>query len=1005
MRSTSSSSEPGWLRAPRLLLVLGLVGWLALLPMGSAQADDTELSEEEEERLEAIEYNRERGIAAYGSGNYDEALARMKRIRRFDEAHQLPARIESRVHLQRGAYADGVAVLAKALEAHPNDGGYRLGLVRFRTRVGAWDVLEDESRARLETHPSDVTALWGLGQAHEERGRQKEALAVYDQITQLYNTAVRAGEKKTWSAPRLYVVARAAERATWLSDNPADDMLNQGLRLLAELVEEDPQNLEARLAIAELYRADAGPRGQSRARKAFKILLKANTEVPDAYVGLAWTDLVFYNQSGALKNLSRALGINKNHVEALALRAAINVGNGDYDEAAQNLERALAIEPTDKYARTVKAAMLYITGETKAYEALRDAILEYDPTYGMLHLVTAELVGERQRRYDLAIEFAEKAIAVDPDLRAAYTVLGESLMNRGRTDEAREVFEKGYKVSKTYGDVRRDNWREVLRVVIPNLETIKTEHFEIRMSKSEAKVMRHYLPQLLEESWDTLTAKYGIEPEMPIYADAFDRPDDFSVRSVGSAGLPALGVCFGNVITLLGPTARPMGQFSWSRTAWHEFAHVITLRQSMGQVPRWLTEGLSVFEEQERRDRWGRDMERELHQRYHNDRLLRMAAINSAFRGPDIMFAYYQGGLIASHLQEARGFEVIPKMLRAFSEDKTTAEVFREVLGEKLADYDKAFRAYVGKIVGSYKMTPIWDDQSMQAFEARTKKDASDTEAWVRVAWGHFQRGRAIDAGSALQKARALDDDHPEVLLLEARLAQTNERHAIARAKYEAVIAMGHDNFSARQYLAQDALRRRNDAPGAIRHLEAAKACFPRAIGRSSPYLQLAQLHRGAGDLEKAMAEVEAYAAIAAEDYDVRVQIRAWHHDQKNWADLARVCEEMNDISPFGANMRQRGASPDLLLHRLWAEALAELGDAETRLRELAVQVELVWLMPEEAQATPPLLRDRWLYGQALLEAGQPLEALGQATAILRLAPDHAEAAMLKARAEEASSR
>ena len=121
------------------------------------------------------------------------------------------------------------------------------------------------------------------------------------------------------------------------------------------------------------------------------------------------------------------------------------------------------------------------------------------------------------------------------------------------------------------------------------------------------------------------------------------------------------------MITLLGPTSRPLSSFSWARTAWHEFAHVVTLQQSKGQVPRWLTEGLSVYEEKARRSNWSREMERQLFDRYHNDRLLRMDAINRAFRGGDIMFAYYQGGLIAEHLTKTRGFDVIPKMLRAFA--------------------------------------------------------------------------------------------------------------------------------------------------------------------------------------------------------------------------------------------------------------------------------------------------------------------------------------------------
>ena len=47
----------------------------------------------------------------------------------------------------------------------------------------------------------------------------------------------------------------------------------------------------------------------------------------------------------------------------------------------------------------------------------------------------------------------------------------------------------------------------------------------------------------------------------------------------------ALGACFGRVVTLDSPRARPPGDFSWGETLWHEMAHVITLQLSRQRVP------------------------------------------------------------------------------------------------------------------------------------------------------------------------------------------------------------------------------------------------------------------------------------------------------------------------------------------------------------------------------------------------------------------------------------
>jgi tetratricopeptide (TPR) repeat protein len=974
------------------LLALGLLA-LPLLPGPRALADEVP-TPEEEERLEAIDIHTTRGVKAFRTGNHEEVLARMKRLAKYDPENPLPLYLTARVHERTGRYEQALGVASAAAMAHPDHRPIEATRFSILLATGQHDVAITAARAALEARPEDLVARGALAQALEARGRRKEALAAYDQIVKAYNSGDPHPTEIPW-------VAHAAVRATWLSDNPADDMIQGAVKLVSTYLRKYPDALDVKLQLAELFRADRGSKGQATANKYYEQILKENTEVAEARVGRAKVALVFYKQREALRELSRALETNPNLVAAHALAAAIHVGNGDYERAEKHIEKALAVDPSDKETRSVKAALHWIRGEREPYAALEKEVLAYDPHYGDFYLTCAELVGERQRRYPVAADFARKAIEVEPGNRSAYVVLGESLMNTGQTDEALQQFRVGVEKAKQWADVRRDNWIEVLSRWMPKFKTIETEHFRIRMPLSEYRVLRHYLPDLLEESYETLTKKYGFTVSSPTYADSFDRPDDFSVRSVGTKGLPALGVCFGNVITLLGPTSRPMGQFSWSRTAWHEFAHVVTLQLSHGQVPRWLTEGLSVFEEKARRERWGRDMEMQLHSRWHSRRLLKMSEINGAFRGPDIMFAYFQGGLIAEHLQEARGFEVIPRMLKAFAEDKSTAEVFKEVLDLDLDKYDEMFHDYVGGIVGSYRMVPRWDGESMEAFEKRTAADAKDAEAWVRLAWGHFQRRRAIDAGAALQKAQALTPDHPEVLLLRGRMAEANRRADIASDVYRRLLEVGGDDLQARLFLADRALKEGSDVAQAIEHLEGAKRCFPRYVGRDSPYLQLARLHRGANEMEKAMAELEAFAAVSAENFDVRQELKTWHKKRGDHAAVARVCEEMIDVSPFGGNVKG-GEAPDLELHRDFADALMALGRPQEALREREVQVEIARLVPEEKQVEAGLVEDLVRLGRLQLDLGDPAAALSVALAALRLSPKDANALMLKTRALEA---
>ena len=52
------------------------------------------------------------------------------------------------------------------------------------------------------------------------------------------------------------------------------------------------------------------------------------------------------------------------------------------------------------------------------------------------------------------------------------------------------------------------------------------------------------------------------------------------------------------------PKARPPGTFNWAATLWHELAHLITLQMSGNRLPRWLSEGISMFEETRARQGW-----------------------------------------------------------------------------------------------------------------------------------------------------------------------------------------------------------------------------------------------------------------------------------------------------------------------------------------------------------------------------------------------------------------
>ena len=73
-------------------------------------------------------------------------------------------------------------------------------------------------------------------------------------------------------------------------------------------------------------------------------------------------------------------------------------------------------------------------------------------------------------------------------------------------------------------------------------------------------------------------------------------------------------------------------------------------------MPRWLSEGISVFEEKRARPEWGREMDIPFARAIDRGQVLKMRDLNSGFSNPQtISLAYYQASLLVEHIVEHYG--------------------------------------------------------------------------------------------------------------------------------------------------------------------------------------------------------------------------------------------------------------------------------------------------------------------------------------------------------------
>ncbi|MCI5105187.1 MAG: hypothetical protein MRY76_00585, partial [Pseudomonadales bacterium] len=297
-------------------------------------------------------------------------------------------------------------------------------------------------------------------------------------------------------------------------------------------------------------------------------------------------------------------------------------------------------------------------------------------------------------RFEEAVGYARAAIAADSEYWQGYTLLGSNLIRLGQEEEGQANLEIGF--DNDPFNVMTSNMLKVFDT-LETYETLESEHFKVHMSARDAQILWPYMEPLLEESYDTLTAKYGFEPETPILIEVFENTEDFAVRSVGLPDIgPLVGICFGKVITLISPDTLTA---NWQEIVWHEFMHVITLQMTDNRMPRWLSEGISVWEEREGRPYWGRSQGLDLVRASEEGQLIHISELNSAFTNArsnaDLSFAYFQSYLVVDYIAKQYGFDKLVDLVKEYAFIKEDAERFDLVFGQSLDQFDAGFRSWI----------------------------------------------------------------------------------------------------------------------------------------------------------------------------------------------------------------------------------------------------------------------------------------------------------------------
>ena len=700
---------------PASLLAIGLLSFFCLLACVSAQQATIESAEEE---LKAGKYSA--AIASFNSllqtAPKDERAQAGLLKAYLETGKYTEAEIEAKKFLTRGESSAARLTLAEVMAT---TGRYAAAITEFekvsQTAQKAIEKAEKEEKERkpdAEEKPEPIPSPKAQKTIADLRraellhltGKEEAAKEIFEALVKYYE------DNDVDSAEELTSIARALIYLEKYQD--AKD-------IYLEAISADDTYIEAHLGGGELFTSKYN---YEEAASFFEDAAKINANSARLHLAVAANKRIGGGDE-MNKALAEANKINPNYVEAKIFAASLDLEAERHPAATAQIDSALKINPNSLEAHSLRAAMFWLQHKHAELDAEIKTTLAINPKYGSLYETLAHFATQT-RRYRESVAFLREAIKLSPNLYSAHLALGMGLLRMGDFEEGRAEVELAFK-----GDpfnVWAKNTLDLLDTM-NEYKVTKTGDFVIKIAEKENDVLSGYAADLLTEAQAKLSAKYKFTPRGPISIEIFPNHDDFAVRALGLPGLGALGVCFGQVVAQDSPSARPAGEFNWGSTLWHEYAHVVTLQITDHLIPRWFSEGLSVYEEHKARPGWGDDWNVGNIKAFADGRWFKISEIDNGFLRPkrpdDIQLAYFQASQICHFIEEKYGFDAILEMLRGYKEKKKTPEILLSVLKLTEADFDRDFNSYVsGKIDRFVKaMKPGWENKDLAKL---TKEEA-----------------------------------------------------------------------------------------------------------------------------------------------------------------------------------------------------------------------------------------------------------------------------------------
>lgn len=719
-----------------------------------------------------------------------------------------------------GKYKETIRACGAAIKDGSGDEEWRHLLLRAQLATGQYaDALETVTAA-LDRYSWSIHVRLLAREVYLHNGEAERARDMLREINTLAGTRMWAYQ----DAANLVTLGRAALLLGADARRVLEHFFDRAKRA-------DSRHREVFLASGEL----ALDKGDFQlASKTFADGLKKFPDDPDLQFGMARA-FAPGNRRRMIEALEITLDRNPRHAGAHLLMADHLIDGEEYEQADKALGEALEVNPWHPQAWAYRAVLAHLKNDAEAEVRARTNALKFWKTNPEVdHLIGRKL--SQKYRFAEGAEYQRAALKFDPAYLPARIQLAQDLLRLGQEEE-------GWALAEA---VHRDDGYDVtafnlvtLQETMTKFATLTNEHFVLRMGTNEATLYGTEALALLERARTNLCAKYGLELTQPTVVEIFPEQKDFGVRTFGMPGNPGyLGVCFGAVITANSPASAGGNPANWQAVLWHEFCHVVTLQLTRNKMPRWLSEGISVYEELQENPTWGQAMTPRYREMILGKDFVPIAELSAAFLAPKsdehLQFAYYESYLVVEFLVKRFGLESLRKILRELGRGGEINETIARHTAP-LPELEKEFAAF-----------------------ARERAEN------LAPGLSFEKAARGMPVNEALEQAAEKESNNFYTLTRQAKRLLSEKKWVEARAPLEKLLK-----------------------------------AYPAYTGPDNAYALLAAAHRALGDTNREFALLSKLAELDSDDLDAYRRVMELAAAQTNWTVVLENAERYLAVNPL----------------------------------------------------------------------------------------------------------